>query len=141
VSLSDAFLGIIALATLIMALIQVGAIVAVGRLAKEAQKTLASVQQDVKPIVAKVSAMADEASQTANIVKAQAEKIDVLITELTRRIDETSAVVQQAVITPAREGLAIVAAIKATLMALRGFREMRPGHGRHAEDEDPLFIG
>jgi hypothetical protein len=141
VSLSEVFLGIIALATLIMALIQVGAIVAIGRLAREAQKTLASVQQDVKPIVAKVSAMADEASQTATIVKAQAEKIDVLITELTRRIDETSAVVQQAVITPAREGLAIVAAIKATLMALRGFRGMRPGQGRHAEDEDPLFIG
>ena len=140
-NLSDVFLGIIALATLIMALIQIGAIVAVGRLAKEAQKTLASVQQDVKPIVAKVSAMADDASQTANIVKAQAEKIDVLITELTRRIDETSVVVQQAVITPAREGLAIVAAIKATLMALRGFRDLGPGRGRHAEDEDPLFIG
>jgi hypothetical protein len=141
VSLTDIFLGIIALATLIMALIQVGAIVAIGRLAREAQKTLASVQQDVKPIVAKVSAMADEASHTATIVKAQADKVDVLITELTRRIDETSAVVQQAVITPAREGLAIVAAIKATLMALRGFRDLRPGQGRHAEEDDPLFIG
>jgi len=85
--------------------------------------------------------MADEASHTATIVKAQADKVDVLITELTRRIDETSAVVQQAVITPAREGLAIVAAIKATLMALRGFRDLRPGHGRHAEEDDPLFIG
>jgi hypothetical protein len=141
VSLSDLFLGIIALATLIMALIQIGAIVAIGRLAREARKTLASVQEDVKPIAARVSAMADDASQTANIIKGQAEKIDVLITELTRRIDQTSAVVQQAVITPAREGLAIVAAIKATLMALRGFRDLRPGHGRHAEDEDPLFIG
>ena len=138
---SEVFLGLIALGTLVMALIQVGAIVAVGRLARDAQKTLASVQQDVKPLVAKVSALADEASKTATIATAQAEKIDQLVTDLTRRIEETSIIVQQAVITPAREGLAIMAAIKAGLGALRGFREMRTGHSRHAEDEDPLFIG
>jgi hypothetical protein len=141
VSLSEVFLGIIALATLVMACIQVGAIVAVGRFARDAQKTLASVQQDVKPLVAKVSALADEASKTATIATAQAEKIDQLVTDLTRRIDETSVIVQQAVIAPAREGMAILAAIKAGLGALRGFRDMRRGHNRHAEEEDPLFIG
>jgi hypothetical protein len=141
VSLSEVFLGIIALATLVMALIQVGAIVAVGRLARDARATLTSLQQDVKPLVARVSAIADEASKTATIATAQAAKIDRLVTDLTRRIDETSVVVQQAVITPAREGLAIVAAIKAGLGALRGFRDMRPAHSRHAEEDDPLFIG
>jgi hypothetical protein len=141
VSLSEIFLGIIALATLVMALIQIGAIVAVARLARDAQKALASVQEDVKPLVAKVSALADEATKTATIATAQAEKIDQLVTDLTRRIDETSAVVQQAVITPAREGLAIMAAIRAGLSALRGFRDMRAGQTRHAEEEDPLFIG
>ena len=140
-NLSDVFLGIIALATVIMALIQVGAIVAVSRLARDAQSTLASLQRDVKPLMAKVSALADEASKTATIATAQAEKIDQLVTDLTRRIDETSIVVQRAVITPAREGLAIIAAIKAGLGALRGFRDMHPGQGRPAEEEDPLFIG
>ena len=42
---------------------------------------------------------------------------------------------------PAREGLAVVAAVKATLGALRGFRDLRPRHGRTADEEDPLFIG
>ena len=140
-SLSEVFLGIIALATLGMAVIQIGAIVAVARFARDAQKALASVQEDVKPLVAKVSALADEATKTATIATAQAEKIDQLVTDLTRRIDETSTVVQQAVITPAREGLAIMAAIRAALAALRGFRDMRANHARHAEEEDPLFIG
>ena len=36
------------------------------------------------------------------------------MTDLTSRIDETSTLVQQAIITPAREGLAIIAAVKAT---------------------------
>ena len=140
-NLSEVFLGIIALATLAMAVLQIGAALAVSRLARDAQKTFTSVQDDVKPLIAKVSALADEANKTASLAKVQAEKIDVLVTTLTRRIDETSVVVQQAVMTPAREGLAILAALKAGLGALRGFRDMAPGQGRHAEDEDPLFIG
>jgi len=141
VNLSEVFLGIIALATLAMAVLQIGAALAVSRLARDAQKTFTSVQDDVRPLIAKVSALADEANKTASLAKVQAEKIDVLVTTLTRRIDETSVVVQQAVMTPAREGLAILAAVRAGLGALRGFRDMAPGQGRHAEDEDPLFIG
>ena len=140
-NLSEVFLGIIALATLAMAVLQIGAALAVSRLARDAQKTFTSVQDDVKPLIAKVSALADEANKTASLAKVQVEKIDVLVTTLTRRIDETSVVVQQAVMTPAREGLAILAAVRAGLGALRGFRDMAPGQGRHAEDEDPLFIG
>ena len=140
-NLSEVFLGIIALATLAMAVLQIGAALAVSRLARDAQKTFTSVQDDVRPLIAKVSALADEANKTASLAKVQAEKIDVLVTTLTRRIDETSVVVQQAVMTPAREGLAILAAVRAGLGALRGFRDMAPGQGRHAEDEDPLFIG
>ena len=108
-NLSEVFLGIIALATLAMAVLQIGAALAVSRLARDAQKTFTSVQDDVKPLIAKVSALADEANKTASLAKVQAEKIDVLVTTLTRRIDETSVVVQQAVMTPAREGLAILA--------------------------------
>ncbi len=137
---SETFLGIIAVATLLMALIQVGAIVAILRVARQAQQTIAEVQRDVRPLIAKATAVADEASRTATIATAQAEKIDRLLTDLAVRIDETAGVVQQAIITPAREGMAIVAALKAGLGALRGFRE-RPRHGRSAEEEDPLFIG
>ena len=139
-NLSETFLGIIAVATLLMALIQVGAIVAILRVARQAQQTIAEVQRDVRPLIAKATAVADEASRTATIATVQAEKIDRLLTDLAVRVDETAGVVQQAIITPAREGLAIVAALKAGLGALRGFRE-RPRHGRAADEEDPLFIG
>jgi hypothetical protein len=56
-------------------------------------------------------------------------------------VDETTTVLQEAIVTPAREGLAIVAAVKAGLAALRGMRDLGAGNGRHAEEEDPLFIG
>lgn len=137
---SVVFLGVIAVATLIMALIQVGAIVATLKVVREAQKMLVTVQEDVRPLIAKVGALADEAGRTAKLATAQAEKVDRLVTDLTRRVDETANIVQQAITTPAREGMAIVAALKASLGALRGFRgyRARPNAG---DDEDPLFIG
>jgi hypothetical protein len=140
VNLSETFLGIIAVAILLMALIQVGAIVAILRLARRAQQTIAEVHRDVRPLIEKATAIADEASRTATIATVQAKKIDRLLTDLAVRVDETAGVVQQAIITPAREGLAIVAALKAGFAALRGFRE-RPRHGRASDEEDPLFIG
>ena len=127
-------------ATLLMALIQVGAIVAILRVARQAQQTLAEVQRDVPPLIAKVTAVADEASRTATLATVQAEKIDQLLTDLTQRIDETAGVVQQAIITPAREGMAIVAALKAGLGGAARLPR-RPRHGRAADEEDPLFIG
>ena len=139
-NLSETFLGVIAAATLLMALIQVGAIVAILRVVKQAQQTMAEVQRDVRPLIEKATAVADEASRTATIVTIQAQKIDRLVTDLAVRVDQTAGVVQQAIITPAREGMAIVAALKAGVGALRGFRE-RPRHGRAADEEDPLFIG
>lgn len=138
---SDLFLGVIAAATLVMALIQVGAVIAILRIARQAQTALTSVQQEVRPLIAKVTAVAEEASRTATLVNAQAQKVDRLVTDLSRRVDETAAVVQEAVVTPAREGMAILAGLKAGLGAFRGMGGLRPGQGRQAEDEDPLFIG
>jgi len=144
---SGVFLGIIAAATLVMALIQVGAIIAVLKIAKQAQDVakqaqdvLTSVHRDVKPLLARAGEIADEASKTATIATAQAEKVDRMVTDLTRRVDETSSLVQQAIITPAREGIAVVAAIKAALSAFSGFGGFR-GRARHSEEDDALFIG
>ena len=138
---SDVFLGVIAFATLIMAIIQIGVIVAALKATRQAQQVMASVQQEVRPLMAKVHAIADEASRTAALATAQAQKVDLLVTDLSRRVDETASIVQQAIVTPAREGMAIVSAIRAGLAALGGIRDLRPRHSRHAEEEDPLFIG
>jgi hypothetical protein len=134
------FLGIIAVATLVMAVIQVGAAVFAARLGAQVQQLASTVQQDLRPLIARANAIAEEASKTATLATAQAQKLDRLMTDLTRRVDETSLVIQEAVVAPAREGLAIVAALKAGLGALRGFRDARGRAGR-VEDEDALFIG
>lgn len=137
---SEVFLGVIAAATVVMAAIQVGLIVALLRAMRQAQQTLQSVQQEVRPLLARATEVAGEASRTAALATAQAEKVDRLLTDLARRVEETATIVQHAIVTPAREGMAVVAGLKAGLAALRGFREMRERR-RQAEEEDPLFIG
>ncbi len=138
---SNVFLGVIAGSTLVMALLQVGAIMAALRLVRQAQQMVASMQQEVRPLITRATAMADDASRTVTLATVQAEKLDRLVTDLSRRAEDTAAILQEAIITPAREGIAIVAAIKAALGALRGFRDLAPRHARHVDEEDPLFIG
>lgn len=140
-SWSEIFLGAIALATLVMAVIQVGAIVAAVRVVRQAQQVMQTVQQDVRPLMAKVTALTEEASRTVALASAQAQKVDRLVSDLAQRVEQTAAILQEAIVTPAREGMAIVAAMRAGLGALRGLRDLRSRDGRHAEEEDPLFIG
>jgi len=151
---SQVFLGIIAAATLLMALIQLGIIIVTAKLARQAQDALGRAQQaiavaqqtvtsihgDIRPLIAKANTIADEASRTAALASAQAGKIDRLVTDLSRRVDETSAIVQQGILTPARKGLAVVAALKAALAVVRAGGDFRRRPSR-SEEEDPLFIG
>jgi hypothetical protein len=137
---SQVFLGVIAAATAVMAIVQIGAIVVLARVSAQVQGIVATIQTDIRPLLARATAIADEASKTATLATAQAQKIDRLLTDLTRRVDETSAVIQQAILTPAREGMAIIAALKAGFGALKGIRDLR-GRPGGVDDEDALFIG
>jgi hypothetical protein len=137
---SDVFLGIIAAAAAVMALVQIGVIVVLTRVAAQVRDVVGVLQNDIRPLVARATAIADEAHKTATLATAQAQKVDRVVSDLARRIEETTGIVQQAIITPAREGMALFAALKAGLAALRGFREFR-GRPGAVEDEDALFIG
>jgi KaiC/GvpD/RAD55 family RecA-like ATPase len=137
---NQAFLGVIAVSTALMAILQIGAIVVLARVATQVKNIVGTLNQDIRPLIARANVIADEAARTATLATAQAQKIDRMVTDLARRVDETSAVVQQAIIAPAREGMAIIAALKAGLGALKGFKDYRGRPGR-MDDEDPLFIG
>ena len=63
-----------------MAVIQVGAIVAAMRLARQAQQAIRSVNEDVRPLIARANAIAEEASRTVALATVQAQKIDRLVT-------------------------------------------------------------
>ena len=134
------FLGIIAVATLIMATVQVGLIVYGLSIVRRVSRLLAHVETDIKPLLDNLSAMAADAARASSLAVAQVERVDRIFTDLTNRIEETATTVQRAVITPLREGQAIVAGIRAALSILKDVTRRR-GAVRRQEDEEAIFIG
>jgi hypothetical protein len=139
------FLGVIALSTLMMAVIQVGAIIYSARLARRLEILLGRLEQDVKPMLERVTAISTEAARMSALATQQVERVDQLFADIQARTEHVVAVVQQAIITPAREGAAFFGALRSTFAAIRGLRSN--GHGRQprpprgVEEDDALFIG
>jgi hypothetical protein len=134
------FLGIIAAATLAMALIQVSVIVYGWLLARRISRLVTQIEQEIKPLTGSLNAMVRDASRVTALAAVQVERVDKLFEDLTTRIDETAATVQKVIVTPLRQGAALVAGIKAAMDVFRDFTKRSSGVP-HAEDEDGLFIG
>jgi hypothetical protein len=138
---SVVFLGVIAVATLVMALIQVGAIIYAGRLAARIEQLTRQVERDVRPMIDKLTAVSADAARASSLAVTQVERVDALMADLTVRVDQTMTIMQNAIVTPAREGLALVRGLRAGLAALRGLRDGGRRPGAHVEEEEGLFIG
>ena len=140
----ELFLGIIAVAVLIMALIQIGAIFAGLRLAKRVDQLATQIDQDIKPLIANLTVLSSEAARAASLAAKQAERFDRVFADMLQRVDVTLASAQAFVTGPARQGMAIMAGVKAVIDSFQGFREAtrRRAAARPAvEEEESLFIG
>jgi len=135
---AEVFLGVIAAATLAMAIVQVGLIVVAGRLARRVDQLADQVEHELKPLFTNLNALGRDASRAVAVAAAQVERADRMFTDLTARIEQTVTLIQSNIIAPAREGRALFAAVRATIAALRDARRRaRQGRG---DDEDALFI-
>ena len=136
---SEVFLGVIAVATLAMAIAQVGVFITASLLARRVARLMDQVERELKPAFGHVNAIGRDASRAVALATAQVERADRLFSDLSQKIDETLATVQKSIIAPAREGRALFNALRAVLDGLREAR--RTARTRHrAEDEDALFI-
>jgi hypothetical protein len=144
-STGEVFLGIIAVAVSVMALIQVAAILAGVRLARRVDDVARQLETDIKPLLTHLTEMASEAARSASLAANQIERIDRLFGDVTRRAEQTLTTAQRFIGGPAREWMAVVAGIRAAVGALKGLRESarrRSAARRVAVDDDEsLFIG
>ena len=135
---SEVFLGVIAAATLAIAAVQVGLVVAAWRLTRRVDRLTEQVAQELQPFFANVNAIGRDASRAVALAAAQVDRADRLFGDLVMKIDQTVTLIQSNIVAPAREGRAIFAALRATIAALRDARgRVRQGRG---DDEDALFI-
>jgi hypothetical protein len=138
---SEVFLGVIALATLTMATVQVLMIVYGWNVARRLERALGEVEQQMKPLAESLNSIARDAAGISSLAAGQVERLDQLVNDVTARIEHTAVTVQDSILRPLRDGAALMSGVKA---AIELFRELnrRPGDSRsRTDDEDALFIG
>ena len=146
--MSDVFLGIIAAAVVIMAAIQVAAIVFAARAARSVGEAVSRFQEDVRPIVASLQTLTADAARATASATAQVERaqktVDALLTRVDAigaRVEQTLQTVQNGILAPAREGYAFMQAIRSIFSSTRSSRQVPRARPTAAEEEDALFIG
>lgn len=136
---SVVFLGVIAVATLATAMVQIGLLVAAGLLARRLGRFVDEVEREVKPIIGHLNSVSRDASRAAAIAVAQVERMDDLCSDVAAKIDQTITTIHSAIVKPAREGRAWLLGFQAMLAAIREFRSGR-SRSRGRDEDDGLFI-
>ncbi|MBP1634207.1 MAG: hypothetical protein H6Q10_781 [Acidobacteria bacterium] len=137
-----AFLGLIAVAALAMAVVQIVLALVALRLTRRVEALAAQVEREIGPVAEKLKQVADSLQHVSGLAGVQVERLDRLFSGASKRADVTMSLLQGAVIGPIREGLAVVAAVRGVLGAVRAIRGRAPARGvAKFDDEDPLFIG
>ena len=134
---AEIFLGVIAVATLAIAIAQIGVVVVAGLAARRVAKLAETMERDLKPIFGHLETIGRDAARAASLATAQVERADQLFADLAVRIEQAMNRVQASIELPAREGRALMSAFRAAFQAIRDLRTERR---RQGDDEDALFI-
>ncbi|MEO8482275.1 MAG: hypothetical protein ABI634_08710 [Acidobacteriota bacterium] len=137
------FLGIMAVSLAVMALIQVGLIIAGIRVAQKLGAAIDDVRREIRPLMDKVNQIADDAGRATSMARQQVERIDEFMATATSRIDDTLGIVQSLMSGPVRQGAVAMSAVRAVMGAIRQWQSRktaRPTPQDHDED-DAWFVG
>jgi hypothetical protein len=137
---NQVFLGIIAVATLAIAIAQIGVMVAAGRLARRVDRLAEQLDRDVRPLFGHLNAIGRDASRAAALAAAQMERADKLFSDVAVRIELGLNNIQSTLGVPAREGRALLSGFRAAIQAIRDLRQDARARQSRSEDEDALFI-
>jgi len=137
---SEIFLGIIAVATLATAVVQIAVLVAAGMLTRRLGRLADQVERELSPLLTSLNAIGKDAARAATLATAQVERVDQLFGDVAQRLDATLGVIQNAITAPAREGAALMVGLRAAVDALRRSIANRPSRTRTSDEEDALFI-
>ncbi|MBK9239350.1 MAG: DUF948 domain-containing protein [Acidobacteria bacterium] len=136
--MTEVWLGVIAVAVAVMAILQIAVLLRLSQVAREASEATRDLRRELTPLIAKAHKIADDAGRVSALALTQVERVDQLFESTALRIDETMQTVQDTLIRPVRQGAAVMAGVKAALAVFRA----RQDRGRYdRDDDDALFIG
>jgi hypothetical protein len=109
-------------------------------LARRISRLVGQLEQEMKPLADSLNAMARDAARATALAASQVERVDRLFTELTTKIEHTASTIQKSVLSPLRDGAAVMTGIRTAIEVFRELARSRSPRGRN-EEEDALFIG
>jgi hypothetical protein len=107
---------------------------------------LGQLEETIRPIVANVQQITEDAARATAIAKEQVERAERLVDDVSRRVDETITAVQNTILRPARTGWAVYETLRDVLGAFfdRGPRRSKPrshSPSPSVAEDDASFIG
>ena len=103
--MTNVWLGIIAVAVLVMAVIQVAAIVFAMSAARRIGQVADRLEQNLNPVVSNLQTITSEAARMTTLAAAQVERADRMFADLSRRAEQVMAAVPT-LLGPAGKGFA-----------------------------------
>ena len=130
-------LGVIAAATAVIAVVQIGMLVCGVLLSRRVNHLIEVVEQELRPVVDRVGTLSDDAARLSSLAVTRIERVDRAFERITSRLEETMKAAREAVVEPARQGMVLAHVLRAGLAALRVVND-RP---RAADDGGPAVAG
>jgi hypothetical protein len=137
---TNVFLGIIAGAVLVMAVIQIVAIVFAMSAARRIGEVADRLERDLRPAINNLNAITADAARASSLAAIQLERADRLFEALGRRGEQVLASIP-GVLGSAGKGFAVFGGLKAIFAAIQELRRASRRGAARADEEDPLFIG
>jgi hypothetical protein len=137
---SGVFLGVMAVSLAIMAAIQIGLIIVGLRVAKQMSAATTRLHEEIRPLIQKANAIADDASRATALAVLQVERVDRFMATTTARLDDTMGIIQNVMAGPVGKGAAAVNAFRAVMGAVRDWKNSRRRRPTH-DDDDAWFVG
>ena len=119
-------LGVIAAATAVMALVQVGMFVYGILLSRRVNRLIEVVEREVQPVAQRVGTLSDDAARLSSLAVSRIERVDEAVERIAGRLEETLKAARAAVVEPARQGVVLAHVLRAGLAALRRVKEEAP---------------
>ena len=116
---STFLLSVIAVATVIMAVVQIGVVLFTSRLAKRVNRLVDVIEREIKPTLARVDTVSSDVARVTSLASNQAERLDQIASHLIEKIDEILTVADRSVFAPLKQGAGFLFGLRAALLAFR----------------------
>ena len=135
------FMGVIAAAVVVLAVVQVATLWYGVRVIRRLDQIADRVENDIQPVIDRVNAVSGDVTRVTSLAVAQIERADQLFARFAVRAERLMTVGQDAVIEPVRRSAALIQALRAALETLRTSPREAPAKPAADDEQEALFIG